>query len=129
MTTRVYYEEWQLQCCGDAFAVGEEVTWTVEPARDEYGADWHEEHHNEDDLPTLTGTVLAIESVWQRYEESDDGRLLTAVDGDFVMAGLSAANGVESDELAPLQAEYHFRGYVVTLDERALPASPTKEPA
>jgi hypothetical protein len=121
MTVRVYYEEWQLQCCGDGFAVGDEVTWQVEPA-----GQWHEEHHGDERLESITGTVVHIESVWQRHEESEDARVLTAVDGDIVMAGVPAANGYESDELAPLSAEYHFQGYVVTLDGADL-VPPTKE--
>jgi len=127
MTARVFYEEWQLQCCGEGFAVGDEVTWPVEPAEGWwYGADWHEEHHGEERHESITGTVVHIESVWQRHEESEDGRVLTAVDDDIVTAVLPAANGYESDELAPLSAEYHFQGYVVTLDGADL-VPPTKE--
>ena len=72
MATRVFYSGWQLQCCGDGFAIGDTVSWTAVPADAQLlselgpveGADisWREEHHprKSQRLTTIDGTVTAI---------------------------------------------------------------------
>ena len=61
-------EDWQHECCGDPFAIGDEVSWTV--YEDETG-EWREDHH--DGAPpasiAVTGTVRRIQVVEQDFEE------------------------------------------------------------
>ncbi|MEG8275846.1 DUF6578 domain-containing protein [Streptomyces sp. AHA2] len=49
----VIYEDWQLECCGTSFAVGDEVTWPLllRDAESVYGGGWH------DQLTPLAGCV------------------------------------------------------------------------
>jgi len=127
MTTRVFYSDWQLQCCGAPFAVGDVVSWTAVAAEgeldDQFGAaeepiEWLEEHHHESDheVTTLEGTVVSIRALWQRLEQSATERnVMNLVPGDVVSAGLSAADGWESDGPHPERPDHSFIGYVVTL--------------
>ena len=76
METVVHYEDWQMQCCGIPFAVGEPICWPVlrcegEPLVDVgVGADWYYEAHGSDGdaLKSLSGTVTAIRAVYYTYE-------------------------------------------------------------
>ena len=73
MPTRVLYSAWQLQCCGDAFSVGDTVEWTAVPvagSRPEFGADganveWAEEHHpsKRTRMSPVSGVVSSIRRV------------------------------------------------------------------
>lgn len=70
----VWYADWQMECCGEPFELGDRVTWTVEEADDRewlpaaLGPDHAvtvthlEEHHAQDEsrLLTLTGFVTKI---------------------------------------------------------------------
>ena len=128
MTTRVFYSDWQLQCCGTAFAVGDVVSWTAVAAEgeldDQFGAaeepiEWLEEHHHESaqEVTTLGGTVVSIRALWQRLEQSaPESNVINRVPGDVVGADLSAADGWESDGPHPEHPVHSFIGYVVTLD-------------
>ena len=127
MTVRVFYQSWQMQCCGVPFRVGDNVTWTVLEAHDELatafgpieGADiaWLEEHHQEDDpMQTVTGTVVGIRSINQRFRRRWPGRnMFVGVDGDLVAADLESADGWESGDDDANPTGYSFTGYVVTL--------------
>ena len=78
---KVYYEKWQMECCGTPFAVGDTVDWLVgtPPERwlglpadmreymenitycyDAHNSDWEHLFH-------LTGTVTGIEGIYYRY--------------------------------------------------------------
>ncbi len=73
----VWVDAWQIQCCGDPFAVGSRVKWTL---YEESDRDWltsvlgddlarqvthGEEHHGglPDDAPTTSGLVARIRAV------------------------------------------------------------------
>ncbi|WP_406435133.1 hypothetical protein OHB00_15040 [Streptomyces sp. NBC_00631] len=66
---KVFYEDWQMECCGKPFAVGDDVAWKLVAygagARREragYGAEAWVENHGGPDRPT-TGRVHAVELV------------------------------------------------------------------
>ncbi|MFK4105167.1 DUF6578 domain-containing protein [Streptomyces sp. NPDC019531] len=50
---QVFYEDWQMECCGTPFSVGEEVRWPLlfQAADDVLGGGWH------DQLTELVGVV------------------------------------------------------------------------
>ncbi|MET8771453.1 DUF6578 domain-containing protein [Streptomyces sp. NPDC004658] len=79
---RVYYADWQMECCGTPFAVGDEVAWRLVPAGEEdarYGATARVEHHGGPDAETV-GRVRAIELVHQRYTVRTDPRVRERID-------------------------------------------------
>ncbi|MFF3983499.1 DUF6578 domain-containing protein [Streptomyces sp. NPDC001797] len=70
---KVFYEDWQMECCGTPFSVGDEVAWKLvaygAAARREnagYGAEAWVENHGGPDRPT-TGRVLAVDLVHEEY--------------------------------------------------------------
>jgi hypothetical protein len=78
---RVFYEDWQMECCGTPFAVGDEVAWRAvaydaEGIREEprYGAEAWVENHGGPDEET-TGRVSAIDLVRQEYLVRTDPHL------------------------------------------------------
>lgn len=123
MITRVFYESWQLECCGDGFAVGDRVTWTAIAAPSQLAVDlgqveaadvaWCEEHHpsKKQRVSTIDGTVSAIRAIWQKYEPQATSAMLVPVPGASRGADVAVADG----RVAAAE-EYSFTGYIVTLD-------------
>jgi hypothetical protein len=123
---RVWMDGWQMECCGDPFAIGSIVRWTVFTPPDfewlsavlgDEGAhriDGAEEHHGgeQGEMCSIEGAVRSIEAVFCRYgpRGESDGAWYP-VDRSGVLVPLSSASrtehGVEGLE---------FVGYVVTLD-------------
>ncbi|TAL43391.1 MAG: hypothetical protein EPN91_06545 [Salinibacterium sp.] len=129
MTTRVFYEEWQMQCCGTPFSVGDSVSWTAIPAGSHFvedfgsieGADiaWYEEHHQEPgtQVERVGGMVVSIRAIRQEFGPlSPDDKVLVPVAGAVLATDLSSANGWESESDDPAHPDYLFSGYVVTLE-------------
>ncbi|MEU9441344.1 DUF6578 domain-containing protein [Streptomyces sp. NPDC048304] len=90
---RVFYEDWQMECCGTPFAVGDEVAWRLvaydaEDIREGwgYGAGARVERHGggPDEETTervkTTGRVHAIELVRQEFLVHTDPRLRAQLD-------------------------------------------------
>ncbi|MDN5383566.1 MULTISPECIES: DUF6578 domain-containing protein [unclassified Streptomyces] len=84
MTVRwVFYESWQMECCGTPFSVGQEVSWPLRPVdpedvlgehcdKEKYGGMLLVEQHL-DPGPEITGRVRAIRLVHRVYEETGPG--------------------------------------------------------
>ncbi|MGW3357270.1 DUF6578 domain-containing protein [Streptomyces bungoensis] len=73
---KVFYEDWQMECCGRRFGVGQEVGWLLVPvdAGQEdahHGAEAWVENHGRPGTPT-GGRVRAIELVSQEYTVHPD---------------------------------------------------------
>ncbi|WP_153534695.1 DUF6578 domain-containing protein [Streptomyces sp. RB17] len=73
---RVFYENWQMECCGTPFAVGDEVSWPLvaydaEGVREGhgYGARAWVENHGGPDRPAV-GRVHAVDLVHEEYSFS-----------------------------------------------------------
>lgn len=113
----VWVDAWQLQCCGEPFAVGSRVGWTLRDIargrifEDVAGAEVSdrithaEEHHGgvSEDAPVVNGTVRRIQAIHARFVRErewvpGEARDVTSADGSDEVAGLS------------------FNGYVVDLD-------------
>ena len=71
---KVFYADWQMECCGTPFSVGEEVSWPLllADADDVLGGGW------DDGLSTFPGSVV---------EATGELRMVRAVDG--LVAALS----------------------------------------
>ncbi|GGS11372.1 hypothetical protein GCM10010236_77320 [Streptomyces eurythermus] len=82
----MFYEDWQMECCGRPFAVGDEVAWplvAVDPGerRDRYyGAEAWVENHG-DRTRRTAGRVRAIELVRQEYVVHTDRRAESGASG------------------------------------------------
>jgi hypothetical protein len=121
----VWVDAWQIQCCGEPFAVGSTVTWELSRTVDrdflgsvfgEAGAaritDCEEHHGDALDADPLVGVVRSIERVSCSYApEDDDSNVLSPVGGSAVLSAVQHADGWE-----PETDDVRFVGYVVTLD-------------
>ncbi|MFE0515081.1 DUF6578 domain-containing protein [Streptomyces sp. NPDC058964] len=143
---RVFYEDWQMECCGTPFTVGDEVGWRLvamdgehvreggwEEERRKYGGLSWVENHGRPSHET-TGLVRAIDLVHQEYAEHSPGahtfepvsgtRSLTAVD--------SCPKWFEQEEHrteSGLRRTRRTAGVLVTLDVAgAAPPEPRDRP-
>ncbi len=121
---RVWIDNWQMQCCGDPFRVGQQVQFSTTSNVDRdflgvvLGAEAaaaltdYEDHHDLDvgPLTPLIGTVDRIEAISCRYEQRDRAM--------YPLAGTTQV--VVQDEATGWEAEaegegLRFVGYVVTV--------------
>ena len=121
----VWVDDWQIQCCGTPFAIGDQVTWTLSPTPD---LDWlsgifgperargithAEDHHGQIDVVATRGRVVDIAAAFCRYTEHPWGRgtELRHVPGSGELRPLTEADGWDSAPEGALSL-----GYVVGLE-------------
>ena len=122
---KVWVDHWQMQCCGEPFAIGDEVSWTLRDPDTEWlahvlgsdlaaGIGKAEEHHGgvgEGVTPTV-GIVASIHAVHCRYAPVPGG----AETALYPVAGSGTADAVRSaDGWTPDRGDLKFAGYVVQL--------------
>ncbi|MGV4984965.1 DUF6578 domain-containing protein [Streptomyces sp. NPDC001709] len=92
---RVFYEDWQMGCCGTPFAVGDEVAWKLVayPEQDRrenagYAEAWVENHGGPD--RATPGRVHAVDLVHEEYGYllPDPGFEAVAPEGGTVVRGM-----------------------------------------
>ena len=115
----VYYESWQLQCCGQPFAVGDKVEWTgilPNEYKNAHGIliDFEEEHHGFATLG-ITGTVTKIISERSRFKKGE--REASYVKANCLHEELDRADGHESVHADNDEAVHTFWGYIVFLKD------------
>ncbi|MFF8614618.1 DUF6578 domain-containing protein [Streptomyces sp. NPDC015350] len=123
MTLTIWVDDWQIQCCGERFAPGDVVSWTLlEVDPEEYarvvgseraaGIDFREEHHGqgEEHAPTSV-EVVSIDEVHCRYEVPPGAtdKVNHPVPGTTVLVPAEEADG-----WAKSRPELRFAGYLVT---------------
>lgn len=124
-TRTVWVDDWQMQCCGEPFAEGSDVEWTVVPVTD---TSWYaeilvpdvaasitdrEDHHSERrDLVTVRGVVRSIDAVFCRYRVR--ARVAVPIAGSGVLVSRRSVDGWEDDSTS--EPPRTFVGYVVALD-------------
>jgi hypothetical protein len=131
---RVWVDNWQMQCCGDPFAVGDEVSWKLQDRDSEWleaiigadlahGIDKAEEHHEgEGEETTVTvGIVGSIHAVHCRYAPLPGApeNHLFPVPGSGTVTMIRAADGWTADH-----DDLKFAGYVVQLTGVQYPQLP-----
>lgn len=102
----VFYDSWQLECCGRPFGIGDTVKWLVLEVGDDglnspvdmgrvdycyeaHSCEWQE-------LFMLEGRVERIQTLYQKYEPSKDNpRYLVPTGG--MLADAQRADGFEED--------------------------------
>lgn len=122
----MWIDDWQMQCCGDPFALDSSVTWSTFPVTD---PTWwnefldpevassitdHEEHHAQDDrkLANVNGVVRSIDAVFCRFRVVD--RAATPIAGSGVLEARTPVDGWEEEDEVGVGRS--FVGYLVTLD-------------
>ncbi|MFJ6844077.1 DUF6578 domain-containing protein [Streptomyces griseoluteus] len=124
MTLTVWVDDWQMQCCGEDFAVGDVVSWTLLEAGPEDYADvvggkraagigFREEHHGREGERAATSVeVLSIDEVHCRYEipAGATDRLHVPVRDTTVLVPVGRADG-----WARPRPDVSFAGYLVTV--------------
>ncbi|GAA3121348.1 hypothetical protein GCM10010521_05810 [Streptomyces rameus] len=149
---RVFYEYWQMECCGTPFAVGDEVGWRLvavdarAPQGEYYGAGTWVENHGGPDHET-TGRVRGIHLVHQEYLAHHDpraveppparpgevvlmatGRRLEAVPGAHTLEPVDGCpkwfDPFEDEEQPPRQVPFRVRRAVGVLVTLDVPDDP-----
>ena len=114
-----------MECCGDPFAVGDTVAWTVEEnVADEWFEDalghgraaqiTHAEEHHSDDAPLadISGRVLSITGSWCAYGPSTPGdRVHYPLQGSAQFVEVREAGGSDRQTFPGLT----FNGWIVNL--------------
>ena len=115
----VYYESWQLQCCGEPFAVGEKISWSgFVPKRydNEHGfiIDFYEDHHTHY-THQITGTVSMIKSA---FSDSDKDKKIIGYDKEWVYhRKLQNADGWDCGQEPDENKKRTLWGYIVELED------------
>ena len=121
MDCRVYYESWQMDCCGESFAIGDVVCWTVCACPDSWTfqtvdigkIDYCYENHLFDHGPyyDLEGTVTDIMILYEKHESSkSQSSMSVPVRG--VLKKVSRINRYKKG-----YNEMSVSGYIVTLKD------------
>jgi hypothetical protein len=127
MEYTVFYEQWQMECCGTPFAVGDTIRWLVyktiglNTAIDIGKIDYCYEAHSDkwEKLYVFTGRVQSIKILYERFErEKEDSPMMKRVDGTLM--DTEAVDGAE-DDVDAMEAS----GYVVRLS--AVKVRPAKK--
>ena len=138
---QVFYEGWQMECCGTAFTVGEEVTWPLVPVdpqdvlgedcdEEKYGGMRRVERHGGSGTPQETrGRVRAIHLLSRVYAESGPGsRTFEPVPGEWSLEATGSCpnwfgHGEPSTGPGPRRRRIEV-GVLVTLE--VPPAAPSE---
>lgn len=125
MERTVWVQDWQMQCCGDPFTLGQRVSWTTsgEVDREYLGVVLgeqaaaqitdYEDHHDTSATTLIEGTVRSIDAVWCRFAPRGwDFLSLYPVRGTTLIESRTHADGREEKE-----RNLRFVGYVVTLTD------------
>lgn len=115
----VFYESWQMECCGTPFTIGDTIKWLayeaeclntpVDIGKIDYCYEAHSSEWN--NLFVIEGKVEEIKILYQKYLPSENNtQLLVPADGRLVKT--QSAKGFEK-EMDDMEAS----GYIVLLGE------------
>lgn len=121
MNTKVFYELWQMECCGKPFKIGDPVEWYVISADrlvrpfDIDGLEYFYDAHFDDwdGIYMLNGVVSNISVYYEKFE------LITAPGHNMLkpVPGTSEAIATDSSEdVEEYRGELKASGYIVELD-------------
>lgn len=114
----IYYESWQIQCCGDPFSVGDKVEWGClqSKIKNAHGIllDFDEDHHG---FATheITGIVSKITA--ERSEYPKGQKEVWYDRSDVIRDELQHADGWESELKNDETIDRTFWGYIVELKD------------
>lgn len=115
----IYYESWQLQCCGDPFKIGDKVEWSCTMPighKNAHGVvvDFEEEHHGFS-THSITGTVSKI--IVERSEFPKAKREVWYDRAQTIHEEIQYADGWETNKKDNETTEYTLWGYIVELKD------------
>lgn len=115
----IYYESWQIQCCGDPFSVGDKVDWTcIMPSgyKNAHGiiTDFEENHHGFA-THSISGTVTKI--IAERSEFPKGKREVWYDKACVIHEEIQHADGWESEYKDDDTTERTFWGYIIMLKD------------
>lgn len=130
MNCRVFYECWQMQCCGIPFKIGDTIKWTVVKDYQLILSDdttlgdldyVYEAHDHTAKLFNFTGVVKKIWGLYEKYGPSnkDPNFPLVPVHGELIE--LDSVDGEEESI-----GELEISGYVVELENCSISEMPKK---
>lgn len=116
----VFYEGWQLECCGKDFKINSIVKWPVcngnnikLPIKTKK-IDYYYEAHDDRDIYILEGKVKKIKALYEKYEPSKDNpRILVATDG--ILFDIKS-----SIEITREKNNMDFSGYLVYIENYSI---------
>ncbi|WP_052865710.1 DUF6578 domain-containing protein [Streptomyces niger] len=82
---RVFYADWEMECCGTPFSVGDRVTWTLHRTESPDPMwEWEITNHGPDpaDEDSVTGLVRSINVLIQGYRRPAGSRTYEEVAGE-----------------------------------------------
>ncbi|MDE7399052.1 MAG: hypothetical protein K2N06_05935 [Oscillospiraceae bacterium] len=131
MNCRVFYNCWEMQCCGDPFKIDDTIRWTVVKERqlmlsgDTTLGDldyFYEAHDHTAELFNFTGVVKRIWGLYEKFEPSDKDPnfLLIPIHGELIE--IDSVDGWEE----PI-GELEITGYVVELEDCSVTRLGSKE--
>lgn len=115
----IYYESWQLQCCGKAFAVGDCIEWTCimpEDFKNAHGIiiDLEEEHHG---FATHSVTGKVVKIIAEQSEFPKGTREVWYHRAQVIQTEIQKADGWESNLKDDETTDRTFWGYIVELTD------------
>ena len=118
METAIWIEDWQMQCCGTSFQIGDTVKWTIlkwefeKPIVDVGEIDFLYENHAEsnDNLFEIEGVVTQILAIHYVYELNTKTRAHIPISG--ITVPVNEADGWNED----INDEMEFAAYCVKLE-------------
>jgi hypothetical protein len=130
----VWVDGWQMECCGDPFAVGSTIAWRVSrvPDDDFLGSVLgtgeasevtasYEHHGDREQMAGLTGVVRRIRAVFCDYGiEAPEAKVARPVAGTGSTTELDAVDRGGVSELGPdglPRLTHRFVGYLVDLED------------
>lgn len=131
MKCTVFYECWQMECCGRAFSIGDMVKWLVYKIEQEQlltpvdlgTVDYCYEAHdaNWEKLFVLEGKVETIKILYETFRPTEDNpRMLVSVGGRLVHSERAKGFEKKIDGMEPT-------GYIVELSECSIRHAEQKE--
>ena len=122
MNTKVFYELWQMECCGKPFKIGDPVEWYVISADglvrpfDIDGLEYFYDAHFDDwnGIYMLKGVVSNISVYYEKFEliTAPGHNMLKPVPGTSETIAIISSEDVENH-----RGELLASGYIVELDE------------
>ena len=137
MAVRVWVDAWQMQCCGDPFQVGGDVSWSLYLENDHAflgnvatpeiaeSIQFGEEHHGgiPEDSPETRGEVLRIQVAHCRVGQAPGGdpNMHVPLQGTGTLRDVDSADGWDAEQDGLI-----FYGYIVDIEPARGQSLPSK---